>query len=65
MTTFHEIPLPSDHDIVELCETAAPFARFLHGDQLVQISDDVAVKFGLGVRIQEAANQSYACSHVG
>ena len=64
MITCHEVPLPSDDEIVELCTITAPFAGSPNGNQLVKISDDIAVKFGLGVRKQEAANQSYARSHV-
>ncbi|KAF2245198.1 hypothetical protein BU26DRAFT_522297 [Trematosphaeria pertusa] len=63
MTTSHEALLP-DHEIVELCTVTAPFAGSPHGNQLVKISDNVAVKFGLGVRKQEAQNQSYAHRHV-
>lgn len=64
MTPSHETLLPGDDEIVELCATIAPFAGSLHGNQLVKISDTVAVKFGLGVRKQEAANQSYVHGHV-
>ncbi|KAF2691384.1 hypothetical protein K458DRAFT_324709 [Lentithecium fluviatile CBS 122367] len=64
MTPSHEAFLHSDDQIVDLCTTIAPFAGSPHGNQLVKISDNVAVKFGLGVRKQEAATQSYVRSQV-
>ncbi|KAF2421523.1 hypothetical protein EJ08DRAFT_653365 [Tothia fuscella] len=62
---FTQTPtLPSDFDIVQICQDKPPFAGSPHGNRLVEISEDVVVKFGLGVRKQEAENQIYAHQHV-
>lgn len=60
--TTQDLHLRSDSEIVRLCKSTPPFAGSPHGNQLVKISEDLVVKFGLGVRRQEAANQSYARS---
>ncbi|KAL5380678.1 hypothetical protein PMIN03_010530 [Paraphaeosphaeria minitans] len=62
MSSQH-LHLPSDSEIVELCRRTLPFAGAPHGNRLVKISENLVVKFGIGVRRQEAANQSYARSH--
>jgi hypothetical protein len=52
-------PLRS-HDIIDLCKSTPYFAGNEYGNRLVRISEDLVVKFGLGVRRQEADNQIYA-----
>lgn len=56
--------LPSDFDIVQICQNRPSFAGTPHGNRLVKISKDVVVKFGIGVRKQEAENQIYARHYV-
>jgi hypothetical protein len=52
-------PLQS-RDIIDLCKSTPHFAGNEYGNQLVRISEDLVVKFGLGVRRQEADSQIYA-----
>lgn len=64
MIVSQDLWLQSDHDIVEMCRSAPAFAGSAHGNRLVKISKDVVVKFGVGVKREEAANQIYARRHV-
>ncbi|KAF2873580.1 hypothetical protein BDV95DRAFT_617326 [Massariosphaeria phaeospora] len=57
-------PLPSDHEIVQICAEIPPFAGTPHGNRLIKLSESVVVKFGVGVRKQEAENQAYARRYV-
>jgi len=54
----------SNSDIVSLCKDTPHFAGSLHGNRLTRVSKKLVVKFGIGVRLQEAANQAYARTHV-
>jgi hypothetical protein len=54
----------SNHDIVHLCHVTPHFAGLDHGHRLTKISEDLVVKFGIGVRLQEAENQRHARLHV-
>lgn len=49
---------------MEFCRTTRPFAGNIYGNKLVQISQQLAVKFGVGVARQEAENQNHARRHV-
>jgi hypothetical protein len=54
----------SDFEVVEFCRATPSFAGSIYGNQLVRISEHLAVKFGIGVERQEAKNQNYAHRYV-
>lgn len=64
MTTYQDLELPCDPEIVALCETSPPISGCSFGNQLVKISESLVAKFGIGVTKQEAENQNYASRNV-
>jgi hypothetical protein len=64
MTSCKYLAAWSNSDLVNLCMKTPHFAGSLHGNRLTRISDNLVVKFGIGVRLQEAANQAHARLHV-
>jgi serine/threonine protein kinase len=62
MTTYASLHL-SDSEILESCRSTPSFSGFVYGIQLVKISE-LVVKFGVGLKRQEADNQEFARRNV-
>ncbi|KAF2189863.1 hypothetical protein K469DRAFT_701148 [Zopfia rhizophila CBS 207.26] len=54
----------SDATLIQLCKVSPVISGSLYGNRVVKLSDTVVVKYGIGVRKQEADNQYYAYQHV-
>ena len=54
----------SNAELIQLCNVSPIVGGSAHGNRVIRTPDNAAIKFGMGVRREEANNQRYVYQHV-